>query len=228
MGEMAAGVAHELNQPLTAITTYARACEHYLDMPQPDHVELREAMREIGTEGVRAAKIIERLRQLVRSDEQDERVPTDINDIVEDLRALLTADARVYDTRLRIELTPHLPRIEANAPQLQQVILNLMRNAFEALAETPAGQRELALTTVRAVNGDIEIRISDNGPGVSPEIRDRLFHPFATTKKSGTGLGLTISHTIARAHGGTISLRPVEPHGSTFALCLPGTEEHLS
>jgi two-component system sensor kinase FixL len=225
MGEMAAGVAHELNQPLTAIATYARACAHYLDMPTPDYAELREAVNEIGDEGLRAARVIERLRQLVRGDEQDERVPTDLNEVIEDLHVLLTADARVYDTRLRISLSPHLPRIDANRAQLQQVVLNLVRNAFEALAETPRGQRELQLTTVRLVNGDIEIRVSDNGPGVTPAMQERLFHPFSTTKKSGTGLGLTISNTIARAHGGTIRLQSVEPHGATFVLCLPCKEE---
>jgi two-component system, LuxR family, sensor kinase FixL len=228
MGEMAAGIAHELNQPLTAITTYARACEHFLDMPQPDLAELRDAVREIGSEGVRAAKIIERLRQVVRGDGHDERVPTDINEVVEELRVLLTADARLYETRLHIALTPHLPRIEANPAHLQQVILTLTRNAFEALAESPSGERELTLTTLRTVNGNIEIRVSDNGPGVSPAISDRLFHPFSTTKKAGTGLGLAISRTIAQAHGGTISTRPVEPHGASFALWLPCKEEYVS
>jgi two-component system sensor kinase FixL len=228
MGEMAAGVAHELSQPLTAIATYARACERYLEMPQPDHAEMREAVREIGNESQRATKIIERLRQQVRSEEQNQRLPTYVNDLVEDLRALLEADARIYETRLHIALAPHLPRIDANSAQLQQLILNLMRNAFEALAENPPGTRDLELTTARTANGDVEIRISDNGPGVSPAISDRLFHPFYTTKKSGTGLGLTISHTIARSHGGTINLRQVEPHGASFAVCLPCKEEDVS
>ena len=228
MGEMAAGIAHELNQPLTAIAAYASACSCHLEGPEPDHGELREAVREIAAEGMRAATIIDRIRRLVRDDQKDLREPTDVNVLVEELRVLLTTDARTYQTRLRIVLSPYLPRIEANAAQLQHVILNLTRNAFEALAEMPVSERQLTLTTARTADGDIEIRISDSGPGVSPAIGDRLFHPFTTTKKAGTGLGLTISHTIARAHGGTISLRPEDPHGASFALCLPCPEEILS
>jgi two-component system, LuxR family, sensor kinase FixL len=221
MGEMAAGVAHELNQPLTAITTYARACEHFANMAEPDLVELREAVREIGAEGMRAGRIIARLRQLVRNDEPVEQVPADVNTLIEELKILLNADARVHDTRLSVLLTPNLPRVDANHVQLQQLVLNLARNAFEALAEIPAGARELEISTVRHVSGDLEIRVTDNGPGISPDIADRLFDPFSTTKQSGTGLGLAISRTIAHAHGGNIECRPVAPHGACFSVRLP-------
>jgi two-component system sensor kinase FixL len=224
-GEMAAGVAHELNQPLTAITTYARACERFANMPQPDLAELREAVREINAEGLRAGRIIARLRQLVRSDEPEEYLPTDVNAVIEELKVLMLADARVHDTRLSILLAPNLPRILANPAQLQQLVLNLMRNAFEALADFAAAEREVELSTVRAINGDIEIRVADNGPGISPAILDRLFDPFATTKKAGTGLGLAISRTIAHAHGGTIEARPVSPHGASFQVRLPVRED---
>jgi two-component system sensor kinase FixL len=225
MGEMAAGVAHELNQPLMAITTYARACQRYIDMPVPDYAELRESVREIAAEGMRAAGIINRLRKLVRNDEHDQRDPTDINAIIEELKALLSADSRVYDTRLHIALTPGLPKVSANPAQLQQLILNLVRNAFEAMIDMPSGERETELSTVRSESGDVEIRVSDTGPGISPEILERLFDPFATTKKSGTGLGLAISRTIAKGHGGTISTRPVAPHGASFHVSLPAMED---
>lgn len=228
MGEMAAGIAHELNQPLAAIGAYASACALHLEKPEPDHAELREAVREISAEGMRAARILERIRRLVRGVDHDDRAPTDVNDLVEQLRALLTADARVYETRLRIALAPHLPHVDANPAQLQQVVLSLARNAFEALAENATGERDLAISTGRNADGEVEIRVCDNGPGLTPEVMDRLFHPFTTTKKSGTGLGLTISHTIARAHGGTITLRPQEPHGANFALCLPCREAETS
>ncbi|HEU4780757.1 MAG TPA: PAS domain S-box protein [Steroidobacteraceae bacterium] len=225
MGEMAAGVAHELNQPLTAITTYARACERYIDMPQPDLVELREAVREIGAEGLRAGRVVSRLRHLVRTDENEERVLTDVNVLIEELSTLLTADARVHDTRLRLTLAPHLPRVIANPAQLQQVVLNLMRNAFEALLEVPTGNREVELKTERTPCADVEIRVTDNGPGVSPAIAERMFDPFATTKKSGTGLGLAISRTIAHAHGGTLDLLPSTLRGASFQVRLPALEE---
>jgi two-component system sensor kinase FixL len=228
MGEMAAGVAHELNQPLTAITTYARACERYIDMPVPDYAELRESVREIAAEGMRAGGIINRLRKLVRNDEQDERIPTDINALIGELKILLSADAREYDTHLQISLAPGLPRVVANPAQLQQLMLNLMRNAFEAMIDLPSGEREIELSTVRSENGDVEIRVSDSGPGVSPAILDRLFDPFTTTKKSGTGLGLAISRTIANGHGGTIGTRPVLPRGASFHVSLPAMEDDSS
>jgi two-component system sensor kinase FixL len=224
LGEMTAGIAHELNQPLTAITTYARACEHFANMPQPDLEELREAVREIGAEGLRAGRIISRLRQLVRVDDHQEQVACDVNALIEELKILLNADARVYDTRLAITFAPDLPQILGNSIQLQQLVLNLVRNSFEALAEMPAGKREIGLTTVRNATGDIEIHVSDNGPGIAPAIADRLFHPFSTTKNAGTGLGLAISRTIAQAHGGGIECQPVLPHGASFRVRLPATE----
>jgi len=112
--------------------------------------------------------------------------------------------------------------------QLQHLILNFVRNAFEALADTPPGKREIELTTVGTVSGGIEIRVSDNGPGIAADIQDRLFDPFTTTKKAGTGLGLAISRTIAHAHGGTIGTRPVAPHGASFYVRLPGKEDDRS
>lgn len=221
MGEMAAGVAHELNQPLTAITTYARACEHFVNMPQPDLAELREAVREIGAEGLRAGRIITRLRQLVRSDEHEEQILTNVNGLIQELEILLQADARVYDTRLSISLSPGLPRVMASPIQLQQVVLNLLRNALEALEDTPPGAREVSLSTLGGADGDVEIRVADNGPGIPAAIQDRLFDPFTTTKKAGTGLGLAITRTIVQAHGGTIEAKPVTPTGASFNVRLP-------
>ncbi len=228
MGEMAAGVAHELNQPLMAITTYACACERYLEMAQPDFAELRAGVREIIAEGLRAGEIIRRLRQMVRSDDADERAVLDVNTLIEELRTLLVADARVHDAALRIELAPHLPLITANAAQLQQVILNLARNAFEALLDTAAGTRDVRISTMRLGGGDLEIRVTDNGPGLAPHIEDRLFTPFATTKRAGTGLGLAISRTIVQTHGGTIGARKGEPRGTIFFVRLPALEECLT
>jgi two-component system sensor kinase FixL len=225
MGEMAAGIAHELNQPLTAITTYARACERYIDMPVPDLAELREAVREIAAEGLRAGGIIHRLRKLVRNDAHDERIPTDINATIDELQVLLGADARLYDAELHVALTPDLPPVSANPAQLQQLILSLTRNAFEAMGEMPGGERKIELSTLKTSSGDIEIRVSDNGPGIPPAMLDRLFDPFTTTKHSGTGLGLAISRTIVHAHGGTIGTRPVSPHGASFHVSLPALED---
>ncbi len=225
MGEMAAGVAHELNQPLTAITTYARASERYLQQPEPDLAEVREAVREINAEGLRAGEIIRRLRQMVRTDAPEEHAIEDVNVLLDEIHSLLTADARVHDVRLCVALTKDLPRVMGNAVQLQQVVLNLVRNALEALAHKPAGSRDVEIATEWTHDGHVEIRVSDNGPGIDPSIADRLFEPFCTTKGSGTGLGLAISRTIVQSHGGTIGNRPVKPNGASFVVRLPVAEE---
>ncbi len=228
VGEMAAGVAHEINQPLTAITTYARACSRYLEMPEPDFAELKEAVREIGAEGLRAGDIIRRLRRMARNDDSEQQSPTDLNLALGELQSLLQADARIYDVRLTVSLAPGLPKVTANATQIQQVVLNLVRNAFEALADTPAGARNVELSTVRAAGGEIEIRVRDNGPGIAASIADKLFDQFTTTKSSGTGLGLAISRTVVQAHRGTIGVRGVEPHGTEFYVRLPVEEESIA
>ena len=223
MGELAAGVAHELNQPLTAITTYARACDRHLERDSPDFGEVREAVREIGAEGLRAGEIIQRLRQLVRND-TSERHPTDVNALVEELQVLIAADARAHGARLRVELGADLPPVIADPVQIQQVILNLVRNALEAVAESPADARAIGIRTARTDDGDVEIQVTDNGPGIAAEVLPRLFQPFCSTKKSGTGLGLAISHTIVRAHKGSIGARGVEPHGAGFFVRLPAVD----
>jgi two-component system, LuxR family, sensor kinase FixL len=225
MGEMAEGVAHEINQPLAAIATYARACDRYLDMAEPDFAEIRDAVREIGAEGVRASRIIDRLRRLVRHDGSEERSRLNVNSVIEELRALLGADARAFGARLDIQLGERLPPVSGNSIQLQQVVLNLVRNAFESLADMPAGGRQVSLATARASADEVEIRVTDSGPGISPEIADRLFHPFATTKKSGTGLGLAMSRTIVQSHGGNIIAEPASPRGARLIVRLPAVEE---
>jgi two-component system sensor kinase FixL len=228
VGEMAAGVAHEINQPLTAITTYARACARYLDMPQPDFAELREAVREIGSEGLRAGEIIRRLRKMARNDDNEERAITSVNTLLDELRSLLQADARVHDVRLSFSLAPDLPSIVANGTQLQQVILNLVRNSYEALAGAPPGQRSVEVITRTNGHAEVEITVRDNGPGIDAAISDRLFDQFTTTKESGTGLGLAISRTVVQAHRGNIGVRDVEPHGAEFFVRLPVVEESLA
>ena len=224
-GEMAAGVAHEINQPLTAITTYARACERYLAMDEPDLAEVRDAVREIAAEGLRAGDIIRRLRQMVRLDAPDTRTRVDVNALVEELRSLLDSDARAHDVRLHIELGHDVPAVIGNGLHLQQVVLNLVRNAFEALLDQPAQSRQVTVSTFAAVDDDVEIRVDDNGPGIDPAIAERLFDPFSTTKPAGTGLGLAMSRTIAQSHGGTIATSPIRPKGTRFVMRLPVAEE---
>lgn len=223
LGEMAAGIAHELNQPLTAINAYARACEHFLNLPQPDLGEVHVALREISAEALRAGNIILRMRQLVRVD-AGEQAPVEVNALIEDLKVLIAADARTHGADVRYRLAASGILVVANAVQLQHLVLNLVRNAFEALATQPPGTRQIDITTTQLAGGDVEISVSDTGPGVSPAIADRIFDPFCTSKPAGTGLGLAISRTIARSHGGTVGNRPVSPHGACFYVRLPVPE----
>lgn len=220
MGEMATAVAHEINQPLTALMTYAQACERYLAMPDPDRAELAAAVREIKAEGTRAAEIIRRLRQLVRRDANARR-PTDINALLEELKTLIDADARAHEARVSIGNASSLPLALVDPTQIQQVVLNVVRNAFEALEEAPAGAREVELASRLTDDGDIEISVTDNGPGVTADAAQRLFEPFFTTKRAGTGLGLAMSRTIIESHRGTIGVRAAEPRGTTFFMRLP-------
>jgi two-component system sensor kinase FixL len=159
------------------------------------------------------------MRQLVRTDpgEQTER---DARALIDDLKVLITAGARIHGTRVHYRFACHGARIMADGVQLQQLILNLVRNAFEALAAQDAHSREIEIAT-RLVDDQCEISVSDNGPGVQPAIVDRMFDPFCTTKPGGTGLGLAISRTIAQSHGGTIGFREATPAGACFYVRLP-------
>lgn len=223
LGEMVAGLAHELNQPLSAISTYARACERFLSAPEPDLEETMSALREIAQEAMRAGGIIRRLRQIVKS-RAAEQTRIDLNALIDDVAVLIEADTRAHQTSLRLELAPNLPGITGDPAQLQHLIVNLARNAIEALEQRPPGSRELTLRTSRCGEAEVELAVCDNGPGVAPDMIDRLFMPFATTKAEGTGLGLSISQTIARSHGGTLSYHPANGGGACFVVRLPARE----
>jgi len=224
MGEMAAGIAHELNQPLSAIATYARACERFLKSAQPDLPETLSALSEISLEALRAGDMIRRLRQLVSS-HPSEQEPTQMNELLRDLAVLMQADARVHRTQIEFDLQPTLPLMRADRTQLQQMVLSLVRNAIEALAEAGVSGRKVVVSTTRLPDMRIELCVCDNGPGVAASMVDRLFMPFVTTKATGTGLGLAISQTIAQAHGGTLAYRANEPTGACFYARFNPVEE---
>jgi two-component system sensor kinase FixL len=223
LGEMAAGIAHEINQPLAAIVNYARACQHFLDAPDMDIAEVRAALTEIGAEALRAGDIIRRLRALVGK-QTLQPLPSDLNQVVEELRVLAVADARAHDAQLRLELAAGLPVVNVDRVQIQHVLLSLVRNSLEALAGTAPGGREVVVRTRLADDGEVELSVCDTGPGPAPDIIDRMFLPFSTTKPTGTGLGLAISRTVMDRHGGTIDYRPAEPRGACFYIRLPALE----
>jgi two-component system, LuxR family, sensor kinase FixL len=222
VGEMSAGIAHELNQPLTAVANYAQACDRLLGMPDPDIEEIREALKQITTQAVRAGDIIRRLRALARNDIM-KREPTDINVLIGELMELIQLDAKTHDVHFRTDLAAQLPQVEVDRAQVQQVVLNLVRNAIEALAETTRTPRQFTVRTQELADRTVEIAVCDNGPGVSQTIAPRLFDPFCTSKTHGTGLGLAISRTIIKSHQGSLDYRPNTPFGACFTVRLPLT-----
>jgi C4-dicarboxylate-specific signal transduction histidine kinase len=220
MGEMTTGIAHELNQPLAAITTYAQAGVRLLAGPEPQLEDVGEALQQIAAQALRAGEIIRRLRNLVRN-HHAQREPLHINDLIEELGTLTRADARVNDVRITLQLAPDLPLIDADPIQIQQVLLNLVRNAVQALESTSSSDREILISTGLNADGDVEVRVQDTGPGVPVEMLERLFLPFATTKADGTGLGLAISRGIIEAHKGTLEHVSKPPPGACFVFRLP-------
>jgi C4-dicarboxylate-specific signal transduction histidine kinase len=168
--------------------------------------------------------MIRRLRQIV-SNKPSEQEPTQVNELVRDLSVLMQADARVHRTQIDFDLQPTLPLVRADRAQLQQMVLSLVRNAIEALAESGTSNRKVVIRTASAPDGRVELSVCDNGPGVSASMVDRLFMPFVTTKSSGTGLGLAIGQSIAQAHGATLAYRTNEPAGACFYARFIPVEE---
>ena len=220
VGETATGIAHELNQPLAAMANYAQACDRLLSQPDADLEEVRAALREIAGQSVRAGDIIRRLRGLVRP-HPGQRQPADLNALITELADLVKPDAEAHQVQYRVELSEGLPETEVDATQIQQLILNLVRNALEALEESPAQERELIVRTARAEHGDVTLSVSDNGPGVPATLIPRLFEPFSTSRPDAPGLGLAISRAIAVQHNGTLTHQPNVPTGACFVLRLP-------
>jgi two-component system sensor kinase FixL len=225
MGEMAAGISHELNQPLAAIANYAQACVRLLRVPAADIPEVSGALEQISGQALRAGEIIRRIRSLVRN-EDVRREAQDINELIRDVHGLLASDARVHDGRLALDLTTPLPKVTVDGVQIQQVLMNLVHNAFEAQGpEHDGAPFEVRIATRPTDGGDVEVSVNDLGPGLAGEMEQKIFEPFFTTKPTGTGLGLAISRSIIKAHDARLSYRANEPHGACFYFVLPAYQE---
>lgn len=220
VGEMSSGIAHELNQPLCAVANYAQACHRMLELPNPDMGEIRDSLNEIASQALRAGDVIQRLRSLTRPREAQQEA-LEINALLAELTDLIRSDARQHRVQYQFEPGSLLPAVRVNRAQIQQLTLNLVRNAIEAQLETCAESRAVTLLTAANQNGEVEITVVDSGPGVSPAIVPHLFQPFSTTKSNSMGLGLAMSRTIARAHSGTLVYQPNRPTGARFTLTLP-------
>jgi two-component system sensor kinase FixL len=224
MGEMAAAMAHELNQPLSAIATYTAACQRFLNHGKDAQEDIFSALREIGAQAHRAGQIIQRMRDFARSRESRRR-QVSLADLIAEIRPLAELDAKANDVQLTIDIDPDLPTINADGVQIQQVILNLLRNGMDAMAETPSILRLLRLHAFLDADKSLRVDITDQGHGVSEEARQRLFTPFFTTKDTGMGMGLAISRSIITAHGGKLDCVNDPEGGATFYFTLPTTLE---
>jgi two-component system sensor kinase FixL len=219
---MASALAHEINQPLTAIVAYARGCLRLLRMPKPAPDMLYEGIEHVVQQGERAGEIINRLREFMRSGESH-RTTVAVAEIIEAAVALAQAEATQNGVDIKLRLDRSLPPVTVDRIQIEQVLLNLLRNATEALLASKCERREIVVEAQLTGDNLIEITIADTGPGVAEDIIARLFHPFVTTKEQGMGLGLSISRSIVEAHDGGLRLVP-RAGGALFALTLPAGE----
>lgn len=222
LGEMAAGLAHELNQPLGAISNYASGCIQRLRAGNADEEKLIAALSKIAAQAQRAGQIIHRLRSFV-ADRESEKIAADVNGLVEEVVDLEGSEARQREVDLELELAADLPQVLADTIQIQQVILNLLRNGIEAMHETEASRRRIVLRT-RLLGGAVEVAVADRGCGYADIDSDRFFDAFFTTKDHGMGLGLTISRSIIEAHGGELGAAPNPGGGAVFHFTLPVIE----
>jgi two-component system sensor kinase FixL len=219
MGEMASALAHELNQPLSAIANYMKGSRRLLEnRPDEGAIMLRDAMDKAADQALRAGDIIRRLRDFVARGETERRVE-DVKKLIEEASALALVGAKDKGVRVRFAFAARLDFVLADKVQIQQVLLNLIRNAIEAMED--AETRELVVSTAAAPDNMIDINVVDTGVGIAPEISAQLFQPFVTTKRQGMGVGLSISRTIIEAHGGSIIQRPNPGGGTVFSFTLP-------
>ena len=219
MGTMASTLAHELNQPLTAITNYAEAAGPLIASEKPEEREIvQEIFQDMAAQAMRAGGIVRRLREFISRGEVEKRIE-DVPRMINDAAALALVGARERGVSARLELDPGATPVLADKIQIQQVLINLIRNAVEAMENAPV--RELVVGSRLRDDGRVVISIADSGPGIAPAITEQLFHAFVSTKGSGMGLGLSICRTIVEAHGGRIRSVPSEMGGAKFEIMLP-------
>jgi signal transduction histidine kinase len=224
LGEMTASIAHEVNQPIAAVITNASAGLRWLGAQQPDVHEVRQALGRIVRDGSRAGEVIGRIRALIKK-VPPRRELLDINQAIREVIGLTQTETQRNAVRLQTRLAGDLPLVSADRIQLQQVIMNLIINAIEAMADAKDGPRELTIVSGIQDANNAVVEVQDTGPGLDPEELDRLFQSFYTTKPDGIGMGLAISRSIAEAHGGRLSAAPNNPRGAVFRFTLPIDEK---
>jgi PAS domain S-box-containing protein len=220
MGEMSASIAHELNQPLAGILSNAAAGQRFIDRGNVDQAEIHELLGDIISDGRRAGDVVRGIRGMVKK-EQVERRSVNLNEVVTDAVRMVSADALLRSCQVETSLDASLRAVEADAVQLQQVLLNLVINAFDAMRDTPISRRKVVIATQSNGEGTVCVSVRDYGVGISTEMQDRLFDPFFTTKNEGLGMGLAIARSILESHGGTIAGKNADGGGARFEFVLP-------
>jgi len=220
MGELAASIAHEINQPLAAMVASANACLHWLAKDKPQLGEVRRAAERIVSDGHRAGDILKSVRALTEVSAQDV-MEFNINDAIREVLTLTRSELQNYDIVLEIELSDGPVSIMGDRVRLQQVILNLVMNAIEAMSRTANDSRVLLVRSQGDGPEKVRVAVEDTGPGISPETMDRIFDAFFTTKPTGMGMGLSICRSIINAHGGRLWVSPRSPRGALFQFTLP-------
>jgi two-component system sensor kinase FixL len=220
IGEMSASIAHELNQPLAGIVSNAGAGQRFIDRGNVDLREIRELLADIAADARRASDIVRDIRSMIRK-EGLQRHCVNLNDVVKNVVQMLSADALLRSSELKTSLDSTLPIVEADPIQLQQVLINLILNAFDAMQDTPVSRRRVEITTRQ--NGDRTVRASvrDYGTGISADASERMFEQFFTTKSEGLGMGLAIVRSIVESHGGTLVAENADGGGARFSFSLP-------
>jgi two-component system sensor kinase FixL len=224
IGELTTSLAHELNQPLTAILSNAQAAERVLEADPVDLGEVRDILTDIVEDDKRASAVIHRLRGLLRKDSL-EFTDLDVNELVGEVAGLVSGDVALRHLSLRLDLAPRLPRVRGDRVQLQQVVLNLVLNGLDAMQESAAGGRTLVLRTARESSAAVWVAARDFGTGIDEADLDHIFQAFCTTKTAGLGMGLAIARSIVEAHGGRLEAENNPDGGATFSLTLPVREE---
>lgn len=219
LGEMASTLAHEINQPLTAISNYLKGSRRLLDRMEGENIEmLKDAVSKAADQALRAGQIIRRLREFVARGESERRIES-LPKLIEDASTLALVGAREHGIAVMFRLDPAADLVLADRIQIQQVLVNLMRNAIEVMSEGGAVRR-LDIATAAGADDQVEVTVADTGAGLAPEVAKQLFQPFVTTKRKGMGLGLSICRTIVEAHGGKIWVESPPDGGTIFHFTL--------
>jgi two-component system sensor kinase FixL len=220
LGELTAAIAHEVNQPLTGLVNSGNACLRWLAIEPPELDAARKSVERMISAGNRAADVITRIRALIAKS-PPQQVPLNVNDAIAEAIALIEREAQRYSVSLQVDLSNEVPLVVGDRVQLQQVVLNLMLNAIEAMSDVVGRRRILSVSSARQGQDDVLISVRDSGSGLEGTSLDQLFEAFYTTKASGMGIGLAVSRTIVLAHGGRLWATPNQPHGAIFQFILP-------